>query len=325
MIKVKPNKNIIFLTLIINFQYPKDCKKFYLYKSFSKEFDKLIPKSFINDFKKVYKDENPLAILYRYVSLSIYLDDDFVFNFIEKEEREFLQFNKFSKDISFFKNQLAKLYYDIDFKSFYNQKIKGGYEKVCSEIQNIFDKKPNIEETLIDFWGLDFKPEVIFIPNIVALGDCFGLQRDNIFFSITSPKIEKLTGKAEYSSVHIYRNTIHELSHSFFKESIDVKYSEEELKDKVEKLGLRNDILKTYGLAYFEECFVRACTMRLNEILNVYDVGKKELEEKIENYLVSNDNLGYHFVRLYYQKLKESKNKSLQDIFSSSMDLSSSA
>lgn len=315
MLTVIPNKNIIFLTLLLNLLNPKDREKFYLYKKISKKFNDLIPKSFIDDFRREYKGENPLSILYRYISLSICLDEDFLFNFSKSEERELLQFEKFSKDISFFRNSLTKLYKDIEFDSFYKRNIEEEYEKLCREIQGVFDEKENILEVLIDFWRLKYKPGVIFVPNFAALGDNFGFRRNKTFFSITSPKINKTTGKSEYSTVHIYSNTIHELSHSFFDETIEKKYSQEELSKKVKKLDVDENVIKTYGPSYFEECFVRASTIRLNEILNIYNLAEGELKEKIEKYLLSNDNLGYLLVRVFYKKLISRNNQSLESIF----------
>lgn len=85
MIKVETNKNIIFLTLLINYFYPKDKEKFSLYKKITKKFDKLISKSFKHDFQNEYKGENPLAVLCRYISLSVYLDEGLLFNFLQKK------------------------------------------------------------------------------------------------------------------------------------------------------------------------------------------------------------------------------------------------
>lgn len=317
MIKVETNKNIIFLTLLINYFYPKDKEKFYLYKKVIKKFDKLIPKSFKNDFQNEYKGENPLAILCRYISLSVYLDEGLLFNFNKKEEQQFLKIEKFAKDISFFKNHLKNFYDSIDFDSFYRKNIETEYRKLCKEIEEIFNSKTNITNVLVDYWGLKYQPEVIFIPNFVALGDCFGVRREEKFFSITSPKINKQTGISEYSLIHIYSNTLHELSHSFFKETIATKYSKDELREKAKKLKLNEDVLKVYGGGYFEECFVIASTIRLKEVLNVYDLDKRSVAEKVKKSLLSEDNMGYGLVRNYYERLSSRKEESLQMIFNS--------
>lgn len=314
MIKVKPNKNVIFTTAVLNINNPKDRKKFSLYEKIADKFEKLIPESFWIEFEKEYKNDNPLAILSRFNILSIYLDDKFVLVLTKEEEKEFIQ-NKYQRHISFFRNHLKKLYDDIDFDSFYKENIEEDYEKLCEEIQEILDKKPNLLEELVDFWGLEYKPELIFVPNFVALGDCFGPRRGNTFYSLTSSKINKESGEAMYNPTHVYSNTIHELCHSFFKETIEVNYMGEEMEEKLKKLSLNEDILKTYNTRYFEECFVRAATMRLNEILNIYDVDSEALETKVENYLLSNDNFGYFLVRKIYDKLKERKSESLQEIF----------
>ncbi|HHX99653.1 TPA: hypothetical protein GX533_03220 [Candidatus Dojkabacteria bacterium] len=313
MLKVKTNKNVVFLTLLINFLYPKEKEQFYLYTKIKEKFAQLIPQSFITNFKNTYGKDNQLSILYKYICLSIYLDSNFDFDFKDGE----VYSDKFSKDVSFFKKHLKKLYRSIDFDSFYSTNIEKEYKELCKNIEEIFNRKPNILDILTNYWELNYTPEFVFIPNFVALGDCFGLNREGKFFSVTSPKVNKVTGKSEYYPVHVYSNTIHELSHSFFDEKIHVKYSKKELMDKVEKLGLNEEVLRVYGSAYFEECFVRAVTMRLNEIVNIYDLDDKGLKEKVKNYLLSNDNLGYPLVRFYYEKLMNREGESLQAIFES--------
>lgn len=203
------------------------------------------------------------------------------------------------------------------FLTFYRKNIETEYQKLCKEIEEIFNSKTNITNVLVDYWGLKYQPEVIFIPNFVALGDCFGVRREEKFFSITSPKINKQTGISEYSLIHIYSNTLHELSHSFFKETITTKYTKDELREKVKKLKLSEDVLKVYGGGYFEECFVRASTIRLKEVLNVYDLDKRSVAEKVKKSLLSEDNMGYGLVRNYYERLSNRKEESLQMIFNS--------
>ncbi|MFA5633939.1 MAG: hypothetical protein WCY00_02400 [Candidatus Dojkabacteria bacterium] len=321
MIKVLPNKNIIFLTLVLNIANPKEKKKFPLYEKISSKFEKLISKSFWIEFEKEYKNKNPLSTLYQFMILSLYLNDNFVLALSKKEEKELMELKAFRKDISFFRNHLKKLYDDINFNSFYTENIQVEYEKLCNEIQEIFDKKDNILNALVSFWELEYIPELFFIPNFVALGDCFGLRKEDIFYSITSPKVNKSTGESEYHQIHVLSNTIHELSHSFFNETIGSKYPKEKLKEKLKKLSLNKDVLKIYGVAYFGECFVRASTIKLNETLNIYDLRVRGLEEKVENYLLSNENLGYPLVREYYEKLKDRKDENLQEIFDTAIEL----
>ena len=224
MIKVLPNKNIIFLTLVLNIPNPKEKKKFPLYEKISSKFEKLISKSFWIEFEKEYKNKNPLSTLYQFMILSLYLNDNFVLALSKKEEKELMELKAFQKNISFFRNHLKKLHDDINFNSFYTENIQVEYEKLCNEIQEIFDKKGNILNALVSFWGLEYIPELFFIPNFVALGDCFGLRKEGIFYSITSPKVNKSTGESEYHQIHVLSNTIHELSHSFFNETIGSKY-----------------------------------------------------------------------------------------------------
>ncbi len=319
MIKVLPNKNIIFITSVLNIAKPKEKKKFSLYEKISDKFEKLIPKSFWIEFEKEYINENPLSILYRFVTLSLYLNDSFALPLLKKEEKELIGQKVFQKDIFFLKNHFKKLYDDIDFHLFYKDNIEMEYEDLCNEIQKIFNDNENLLDTLVFFWGLKYNPELFFIPNFVALGDCFGLKREKFFYSITSPKINKLTGESEYNQVHILSNTIHELSHCFFNETIGSKYSKEKLRKKLEELSLNEDVLRVYGTAYFEECFVRACTIKLNETLNIYNLDEKSLKKKTADYLLSNDNLGYRLVKEYYERLKKRKNESIQELFDSAI------
>lgn len=315
MIKVEPNKNIIFITLLLNSKFPKDKEKFPLYKKIYKKFEKLIPSTFWNEFDKVNRGDSSLSLLYRYINLSFFLDNNFEFTFTKEENEEFCKFNDIQKYIYFINTSLKKLYKEIDFDSFYEENIQEGYVKLCEDINYIFLKKTNIEKELINFWEQNSNLKLIFIPNFVSLGDCFGFKRGEIFYSVTSPKINVQTGRSEYSPLHVYSNTIHEFSHSFLKESIKIDYSKEELKEKLNRLSLDESVLKVYGIGYFEECFVRACTMRIKEILNVYDLDKVELEEKVENFLLSNDNLGYSLVRIFYDRLLIKRRNSLQEIF----------
>ena len=62
MIKVKPNKNVIFTTAVLNINNPKDRKKFSLYEKIADKFEKLIPESFWIEFEKEYKNDKMFLI-----------------------------------------------------------------------------------------------------------------------------------------------------------------------------------------------------------------------------------------------------------------------
>lgn len=53
------------------------------------------------------------------------------------------------------------------------------------------------------------------------------------------------------------------------------------------------------------------------KLLNIYDLDKRAVVEKVEKSLLSEDNMGYGLVRNYYERLSNRKEESLQMIFNS--------
>lgn len=264
-------------------------------------------------FLKKYKEESPLKINYEYNVLSLYTNQN-TFKLDKKNIKERNVKEYFKKHSEIIEEVFPKLSKEIDFDTYYTNNILNEYSKVCIEIEKMFASS-NIEECLNVFWKLSYEPILIFIPNFLSTGDCFGINKGQKFFSISSAKINKKTMRRGYSSVHVLSNAIHEFSHSFLKESI-IEMGVTSLNEKLTeqnllKLKRSNKVSDIYGKKYFLECFDRAVTLRLNEIIGLYRVSEEILKKE--------EDLGYIYTENFYKNLIKNGNRAPVEIYIETM------
>ncbi|MFA6754868.1 MAG: hypothetical protein WCR68_03520 [Candidatus Dojkabacteria bacterium] len=310
MINVQQNKNTVFLSALINKLFiKKDYEKHLLPLGVKiiQHFDAFEKTLLVGKLMENYKTDIPLKLYFEYMQLSLYLNKDFEFSFDEYEKKLIDKSEQHKKHVEIIGTTVKEIFEDINFDEFYNNEIKYEYGTLCKKLELLFKQKPEIEKELRGFWKISMKPSLFFIPNITSLGDCFGLRRANSFYSISSGKINKETNLSEYSPIHVYSNAIHEFSHQFFKEQIKELDLDNEIektsKEKLKCVELKNEIFNAYKHNYFEECFIQACTIRVEELTNIYGSGKVELKEKINKMLDSRESTGYIHVPIFYRGL----------------------
>jgi hypothetical protein len=305
MIKVKENKNILFLTAIVNIVFDR---KNYFKKAhpLGKKIYAHIKKdtSLINKIKTEYENSNPLQTLYQYMQLGLYLDEEFNFSFTKEEKDKIVLINSYKKHKDIIEGDIRKLYETLEYSEYFTKEISPKYERLSNNIQNQFSKIPQYENVLTSFWKIDITPELIFIPNITAIGDCFGIMKRKSFNSITSPIFNKKSKKAEYSENHIYSNSLHEFSHQFFQkkiEDLDLKDEIQRLiKQKFEETELKDEVKKIYDKNYFEECLIKSSTIFLKEKLGILKT-RKEIDKALSQI---EDN-GYFYTKIFYRALNK--------------------
>lgn len=312
MIKVRKNKNILFLSFLVNLTFVKKEYDKYLLPlgaKIYKDLEYIQETKEVQKFVKEYKDQIPLQLYFQYMQLSLFLDDGFKFAF-NKEERELLKKSQIhTRHVSVIEDLVKTIYDKVEFDKYFEKEISQGYDTLSQNIQELFDKKQNVQYLLEKFWKISLNPQLLFIPNIVSVGDCFGLGRGNNFYSISSGKIDSKSNVSEYTPVHVYSNAIHEFSHQYFKEHIKELNLEKDLYEKsteiLKKNKLDKKIINIYKEGYLEECIIRAYTIRIKELLNIYDITKKELKERVSKMLESEISIGYIHVPVIYDTLVE--------------------
>jgi hypothetical protein len=318
MIKVQKNKNILFLSFLVNLTFVKKEYDKYLLPLGAKIYKDL---EYIQNTKEVqkfveeYKDQIPLQLYFQYMQLSLFLNDDFNFVFNQEEEELLEKSQVHKRHVKIIESAVKAIYDKVQFDKYFEKEVSDEYDSLSQNIQELFDEKQNIQYLLEKFWKISLNPQLLFIPNIVSLGDCFGLGRGNNFYSISSGKIDSKSNVSEYTPVHVYSNAIHEFSHQYFKEHIKELNLEKDLYEKsteiLKKKKLDKKIINIYKEGYLEECIIRAYTIRMKELLNIYDITKKELKEKVSKMLESEISIGYIHVPVIYDTLVESENDSL--------------
>jgi hypothetical protein len=317
MIKVKENKNILFLTAIINTIFER--------RSYSKKVHPLGKKiyayitkntSLINKVKTEYENLNPLQTLYQYMQLGLYLDEEFNFSFTNKEKKKIDSISSYKKHKDIIEKDIQELFKTLKFREYFTKEIASEYEILSNDIQNQFSKVPQYENVLTSFWGTDTIPELVFIPNITAIGDCFGIMKRNTFNSITAPRFNKESNQIEYSDNHVYSNSLHEFSHQFFKKKIKELNLKDEverlIKQKFEQTKLKDEVKKIYDINYFEECLVKSSTVYLKEELGMYKT-RKEINKALSQI----EDGGYFHSKTFYEALQ--KNAKPLEIFLSTL------
>jgi hypothetical protein len=317
MIKVEENKNILFLTAIINTIFER--------RSYSKKAHPLGKKiyayitkntSLINKVKTEYENLNPLQTLYQYMQLGLYLDEEFNFSFTNKEKKKIDSISSYKKHKDIIEKDIQELYKTLKYQEYFTKEIASEYEILSNDIQNQFSKVPQYENVLTSFWEIDTIPELVFIPNITAIGDCFGIMKRNTFNSITAPRFNKESNQIEYSDNHVYSNSLHEFSHQFFKKKIEKLNLKDEverlIKQKFEQTKLKNEVKKIYDINYFEECLIKSSTVYLKEELGMYKT-RKEIDKALSQI----EDGGYFHSKTFYEALQ--KNAKPLEIFLSTL------
>lgn len=310
MIQVQKNKNILFLSFLVNLTFIKKEYNKYLLPLGAKIYKDL---EYIQETKEVqkfieeYRDQIPLQLYFQYMQLSLFLNDDFNFVFTREEEELLEKSQAHRRHVKIIGSVVKAIYDKVQFDKYFEKEISDEYDYLSQNIQELFDKKQDIQYLLEKFWKISLNPQLLFIPNIVSVGDCFGLGRGNKFYSISSGKIDSKSNVSEYTPVHVYSNAIHEFSHQYFKEHIKELNLEKDLFEKSTEILKRNKldkkIINIYKEGYLEECIIRAYTIRMKELLNIYDITKKELKERVSTMLESEISIGYIHVPVIYDTL----------------------
>lgn len=319
MIEVQQNKNTIFFSLVIYLLLFKELElktPTKLATKVFKDFENINETKEAKEFIARYKDSNPLKISYQYNLLSLYTDSTYSIKYKKESKilKEILNDSEYIKHIETIKELFPKLNDSIKFDDYYEKNILSTYQDLIKDIQEIFNFNPKIYESLISFWKIAFQPELIFIPNFLSTGDCFGLRKEKKFYSVTSAKINKDTGEREFYPAHVISNSIHEFSHSFLDEAIKYENLVENIsdleKEKYQRITngeIDSQILKIYGSKYFIECFDRAVTLRVKEMAEVSNVK--------ENYFNEEKQRGYIFTELFYENLLNNEDSSPGKIY----------
>lgn len=301
MITVLPSKSTIFLSSLVNIYFlpQKKINRYPLGKEVINFLSNNIDKELSEKLKNDYKDFNPLMLHYHLCILSILLDDNL--EIIEEKLKVFGRNTVINKHIIIINSTIKDIYKQVDFATYYKKFILSKYKDLCVEIERMFDLYPNVYQLLLDFWRISTTFECIFIPNFVSIGDCFSSTIDKTIYSLTSPKVRN--NFQEYYPKHVISNTIHELSHSFFKELVKEEKKTNWLNEKYQELFNRIDIKeyprKVNGTGYFEENLIKASTIFLKEEIGLSTNSIKEIEDSYS--------LGYELVPTIYNKLKGKK------------------
>ncbi len=312
MVTVQKNKNSILFSLINNLLLSPDVltktptdlamKVFNHYKGLGtyESAKKYIQK---------YRNIPVLKINYQYSVLSLYIKDDLTFDTEEDSIKELLKNDEYNEHLKVITDLLPRISKEMNFDTYYEKEILPEYEKICRDVQLIFSEKEALSESMINLWELDKDPELIFIPNFIATGDCFGINNKMKFYSISSAKINKENGKREFYPRHVLSNAIHEFSHSFINQSIEENNIAKEIKtlstekiSKIKEISLLEDLVKIYGSGYFMECFDRAITLYIQE--------KNDLFNIPEGYFKDEKERGYYFTEEFYKSLSKEGDKS---------------
>jgi len=312
MITVLKNKNSILFSLINNLllfpdvltKTPTDLamKVFNHYKELGSY-------ESAKEYIQKYRNTPILKINYQYSVLSICIKEDLTFDIEEDSIKELLKNDEYNEHLKVITDLLPQISKEMNFDTYYEKEILPEYEKICQDVESIFDEKEALSDSMFNLWQLNETPELIFIPNFIATGDCFGIKNKMKFYSISSAKINKENGKREFYPRHVLSNAIHEFSHSFINQSIEENNIAEEIKalskektPKIKEIGLSEDLVKIYGSGYFMECFDRAVTLFLQE--------KNDLFNIPEGYFKDEKERGYYFTEEFYKGLSQGQKKS---------------
>jgi hypothetical protein len=250
------------------------------------------------------------------MQLGLYLNEEFNFSFTKEEKDKIILINNYKKHKDVIEGDIRKLYETLEYSDYFTKEISSGYKRLSNDIQNQFSKIPQYENILTSFWGTDTIPELVFIPNITAIGDCFGIMKRNTFNSITSPRFNKESNKIEYSDNHVYSNSLHEFSHQFFKKKIEELNLKDEIqsliKRKFEQTKLKDEVKKIYDINYFEECLIKSSTVFLKKKLGIYKT-RKEIDKALSQI----EDGGYFHSKIFYRALN--KNAEPLEIFLSTL------
>ncbi|MDD3474907.1 MAG: hypothetical protein PHP08_03340 [Candidatus Dojkabacteria bacterium] len=252
-----------------------------------------IPHHYKAQFIEQYENINPLQVIYQYMTLIPYIDNKLNIS-INTDKLSPL----YQKHIDVLQNTLKLIYIETDFLQYYEQNIKKQEKEVINNVQVILDKNEKTYKELLNFWKPQNKPQLVVIPNIIAEGDCFGVNKNNKYYAIISPKINPETDKREFYPLHVTRICIHEFSHCFFKNNMPL--NQREIEKELIKLKISTRVKEVYGDAYFEECYVRAATLYISEKSNIYNLKANELKRKIEIKLNNEIKNGFVHTKVYY-------------------------
>ncbi len=300
MIIIEPNKKVIFFSLLIESLLYKDIDKKCFMQLGARVFDKyknLKSLSKAVQFEKEYKDFNPLKLHYQYSVLATYTNEDFSVNIDNKSFEIYENKNDFLRHSEIIENLLPKISKEMDFDNYYETEIASEYENICKNVQKITDSQGNLYDSLITFWKLKKKPQLFFIPNFMAVGDCFGVKKGHSFFAISSAKINKENGEREFYTKHVISNAIHEFSHSFLDQSLyelNLVMESDTISKRIiinhQDQKLSKDLMQIYGSKFFLECFNRAATLRIKEMIGYFNITDEYFDmEKESGYLYTED------------------------------------
>lgn len=197
---------------------------------------------------------------------------------------------------------LKEIHEESHFDKIYREEIEIKYQALANEVATTFDRY-DVAEVLDKFWGSNLSPELIFIPDPLRVAGGSGVARKNKFYSITGGA--RSDGSVDFKTEQIISNSLHEFSHSYFKELLytnKIIWEENEMlcQDLSEQIATKSggEASSNYGssVTYFEETFIRAVQVFLfDKVLSQSDVSSNWLKNLVDQ--------GFIYIEVFYDEL----------------------
>lgn len=301
MIKIKPNKNIIFFFSILNSIETKD-----IYHPLGRtivdsiEYKNL---SAFKEFKKLFKSKQIPSHPYQYCVYAINSKP----NLDAKSIKPNSGFGE--KTYKIYKNNIQpisqEIYKESNFNKVYEDEILNQYEELSEQLQQHF--KGKVEDVIRRTWNLNSPCSFILIPNFLEVSHSFGLFRDNNLYSITAPNLKK--GEIQFHSQLTISNAIHEFSHSIFQEHLvdnNLYGKHKELTKNIEIPPSLNNIHKSPHI-FMEETLIKVVTILIQEDFYREALSNDTLHKKSKEMLDRLVKKGYYKAPTLYKVLSKSE------------------